>query len=193
MATAVTAYIDKVGAIHLNKADADRADFQVDCKNEISKFFQDRKIADPDGNGSKLIYKWLEWRGDLDVAPIVVKAENAKNDASTIEKSFKKTEAIEAKPFKKRIAIVGLWKANQGAIEKEFSSHFDMKIYTPDEASQLHGAAGVHKVFAMVKFIGHNHMDALRKAGQEPMLIKGGTTELKAALNAFIDNPQAKQ
>jgi hypothetical protein len=64
MATAVTAYIDKAGVIHLDKKDADRADFSIDSKSEIAKFFQDRKIADPDGNGSKLIYRWMEWRGE---------------------------------------------------------------------------------------------------------------------------------
>lgn len=91
-------------------------------------------------------------------------------------------------PYRKHVAVIGLFNIHHEHIQREFGNELKLTIYDGDCVAKLHGLRACHKVIAMTRFITGKHLELLKSIGQEPLLVTGGLDKLKEALTTIYVN-----
>ena len=86
-----------------------------------------------------------------------------------------------------RVGVVGLFQQHHTALQKEFEGMLNLTILNPDEGRKVKNLKNMDAVFALVKHIGHHHMDSMVAAGIDPRPLNGTLSELRDVLHNYIE------
>ncbi|KAF3997525.1 hypothetical protein [Glaciimonas immobilis] len=202
MAREITAYVSDDGAIHTSLYDAEFSDYTSLISGSVKEFLSDGDRKSEGGQSTiaiNTICKWEEWKfkrygiaasmfappSRASVPKIALRLEE-KPKVLEPEKNFG-PEVVRKPAYKKHIAVIGLLGAQCNKVEKEFLNEFKFTFIDADHALKIEGLKLAHKIVVMKKFVPHAITDKIHAMKMEPLLIRGGVTELIDALtNIYI-------
>lgn len=199
MVERITAFRSADGRLHMDKNEAEFADFSLSVQQDAADFLKQRQHIDEDGLFQRLLCDWELWRlggfagwlkhCEQEQADLLAEdAQGVEQPEATAVRGAPRAprrQVTEKNPHRKHVGVIGLDAPLHTVIEREFADCFKLTLYDRDCIARLEGLKHCHKVFAMTNCISHKHVETLRALGQEPYRVAGGITTLKNALTDY--------
>jgi len=132
-------------------------------------------------NQSQILQEIQEIKEDIfDLRPFVLTGSLA-NDKPDEKIIHKKTND---KP-KLTIGIVGITPQFSTIIQKEFGDVLNLRMLGPNEPNRIVGLKNADKIFGVRSGMQSKHTTAIKELGQEPIMIDGGITRLREAIENY--------
>jgi hypothetical protein len=210
MAKAVTAYVSGDGAIHLDREEAEFADYSAELREDVSDFMRQSNIEDSDGALARMLCKWDLWKlGGFEgwrasllpqmtmhatvPGPVSGGCEVAAPAGPTsLPTGAAAKNAAAPKPvapkraYRRHIGVMGLDRAQHADMEREFGAVFRLTMLDGDQAKKgWEKVKGCHKVIALDKFTPRVAIASLRSRGVEPLVLPGAASLLRETLTSM--------